>query len=93
MLADIDKAAAAVDNWRLRCRPRPAQSNSAPADLSITVDGVPQTLTAGQVWTQRASAAVVVDVPGLLSVRIDPVLLRCNSGQICSQRSRFWPML
>jgi len=45
---------------------------TAPADLDITVDGRPRTLTAGQCWTQPASAAVIVDVPGVLSVRIDP---------------------
>ena len=43
-----------------------------PADLSVTVDGEPRTLAAGQVWTQPASASVVVDVPGVLSVRIEP---------------------
>lgn len=45
---------------------------TAPADLDITVDGRPHTLTSGETWTQPASAAVVVDVPGVLSVRIDP---------------------
>jgi hypothetical protein len=45
---------------------------TAPADLAITVDGVPRALAAGQGWTQSASAAVIVDVPGVLSVRIDP---------------------
>jgi hypothetical protein len=45
---------------------------TASADLDITVDGRPRTLTAGQSWTQPASAAVIVDVPGVLSVRIDP---------------------
>lgn len=73
MLADIDKAAAAVDKLEAALQTEAGTVEfTAPADLSITVDGVPQTLTAGQVWTQRASAAVVVDVPGLLSVRIDP---------------------
>ncbi len=45
---------------------------TAPADLDITVDGRARTLSAGQSWTQPASAAVVVEVPGVLSVRIDP---------------------
>jgi uncharacterized protein YhaN len=45
---------------------------TAPADLDITVDGRPLTLTAGESWTQPASAAVVVDVPGVLRVRIEP---------------------
>ena len=45
---------------------------TAPADLDIVVDGRVRALTAGESWTQPASAAVVVDVPGVLSVRIDP---------------------
>lgn len=45
---------------------------TAAADLDIIVDGSPRALTAGQSWTQPASAAVIVDVPGVLSVRVDP---------------------
>lgn len=45
---------------------------TAPADLVITVDGENRTLTAGRTWAQPASAPVLVDVPGVLSVRIDP---------------------
>ena len=45
---------------------------TAPADLDITVDGEARTLAAGESWTQPASAAVVVEVPGVLAVRIDP---------------------
>ncbi|HNF06248.1 MAG TPA: ATP-binding protein, partial [Mycobacterium sp.] len=45
---------------------------TAPTDLDIVVDGRAHTLSAGQSWTQPASAAVVVEVPGVLSVRIDP---------------------
>ena len=45
---------------------------TAPADLDLTVDGESRRLAAGQSWVQPASAAVVIDVPGVLSVRIDP---------------------
>ncbi|MGV0990915.1 MAG: AAA family ATPase [Mycobacterium sp.] len=45
---------------------------TAPADLTVTVDGVPRALSAGESWTQPVSAAVVVDVPGVLTVRISP---------------------
>lgn len=45
---------------------------TAPTDLDVTVDGRPHTLAAGEHWTQPASAAVVVDVPGVLTVRIEP---------------------
>lgn len=41
-------------------------------DLAVSVDGRPHTLTAGQAWTQPASCAVVIEVPGVLSVRIAP---------------------
>ena len=47
-------------------------SFTAPADLRVTVDGEPHTLAAGQAWMQPASAAAVVDLPGVLSVRIEP---------------------
>ena len=42
------------------------------ADLEISVDGRDRTLLAEQSWTQPVSAAVTVDVPGVLSVRIKP---------------------
>ncbi len=45
---------------------------TAPADLSITVDGQARTIAAGQGFAQPASAAVVVEVPGVLTVRIEP---------------------
>ena len=72
-MADIEAQWAAVQRIEAQL-----QADSAvvafivPADLSVTVDGEPRTLAAGQVWTQPASASVVVDVPGVLSVRIEP---------------------
>lgn len=73
VLADIEKAATVVDKMEAALQAEAGTVEfTAPADLSITVDGVPQTLTAGQLWSQRASTAVMVDVPGVLSVRIDP---------------------
>lgn len=45
---------------------------TAPTDLTVIVDGQPRTLSAGEHWMQPASAAVVVDVPGVLTVRINP---------------------
>lgn len=45
---------------------------TAPADLEISVDGQTRTLIAGETWTQSASAAVIVDVPDVLTVRIAP---------------------
>ncbi len=43
---------------------------TAPSDLDITVDGEPRTLAAGESWAAPASAGVVVDVPGVLTVRV-----------------------
>lgn len=45
---------------------------TASTDLALTVDGEALTLTAGQTWTPPPSAPVTVEVPGVLSVRIDP---------------------
>ena len=45
---------------------------TAPASLDILVDGQRHILTGGESWTKPTSAAVMVDVPGVLSVRIDP---------------------
>lgn len=45
---------------------------TAPVDIDVTVDGEARTLVAGESWTQPASTAVVVEVPGVLAVRIDP---------------------
>lgn len=73
MLTDIEQAAGLIQ--RLQAQ-RDAQAATveftAVADLDITVDGQSRSLIAGQTWTQPASAAVSVDVPGVLAVRIDP---------------------
>ena len=72
-MAGIDQQWAAVQRVQAQVQADAASVEfTAPADLDITVDGRPRTLTAGESWTQPASAAVVVDVPGVLSVRINP---------------------
>ena len=45
---------------------------TAAAGVDITVDGHARTLAAGETWTESASTAVIVEVPGVLNVRIDP---------------------
>lgn len=72
-LAAIEQQSAAVQRIEAQLQAEAATVEfTAPADLEIIVDGRPRTLTPGQRWTQPASAAVNVDVPGVLSVRIDP---------------------
>ena len=66
----------------------------APAGVALTIDGVARTLSPAEVLTQPATAAVVVDVPGVLSVRINPgataVTLRANlaAAQTVLRRGR-----
>lgn len=45
---------------------------TAPADLVVAVDGRPRTLAAGESWSAPASARMVVEVPGVLTVCVDP---------------------
>lgn len=72
-LAGIEKHSASVQRIEAQLQADSAAVEfTAPADLTVTVDGEPRTLRAGETWTQPASAAVVVDVPGVLTVRIDP---------------------
>lgn len=73
MLAGIEQHWAAVQRIEAQLQADATTvAFTAPADLDITVDGEVRTLAAGQSWTQPASAAVVVEVPGVLAVRIDP---------------------
>lgn len=72
-LADIERHWSAVQRAESQLQADAAGVEFiAAADLEITVDGQARTLIAGDSWTQPASAAVVVDLPGVLSVRIDP---------------------
>jgi hypothetical protein len=72
-MAGIERQWAAVQRAETQLQADAASVEfTAPTDLDITVDGLPRILTAGESWTQPASAAVIVDVPGVLSVRIHP---------------------
>ena len=72
-LAGIERQWSAVQRAEAQLQADAARVEfTAPTDLDITVDGQPRTLAGGETWTQPASAAVIVDVPGVLSVRIDP---------------------
>ena len=72
-MAGIERQWSAVQRAEAQLRADAASVEfTAPVSLDITVDGQPRTLAGGESWTQPASAAVIVDVPGVLSVRIDP---------------------
>ena len=73
VMADIDAHADQLDRLQAQLRATAgAVEFTVPADLPVVVDGRPRTLTVGQPWTQPASSAVTVEVPGVLTVRIDP---------------------
>ena len=73
MLAGIEQAAALVQRLQAQRDADAATVEfTAVADLDITVDGQSRSLSAGQAWTQPASAALSLDFPGVLAVRIDP---------------------
>ena len=73
VLADIEQASALVERLEAQLQADAGTVEfTAAVDLDVTVDGEPRTLTAGQVWEQPVTAAVAVDVPGVLGVRINP---------------------
>ena len=92
-LASIEQRCAQVQRLEAQLQSDSATvALTAPTGLDILVDGQPRTLAAGESWNQPTSAAVLVDVPGVLSVRIDPgastVKLRADldaSQQLLSQ--------
>ena len=73
-LTAIEKIAASVDvlQAQLAADAGTVAFTAVADELAIAVDGVPMTLAAGESWTPPASTPVSVEVPGVLSVRIDP---------------------
>lgn len=72
-LARIEAQWAAVQRVEAQLQADSARVEfTAPAALDIIVDGEAHTLAAGETWTQPASSAVIVDLPGVLTVRVDP---------------------
>lgn len=73
-LTAIEKIAASVDvlQAQLAADAGTVAFTAAAGELAIAVDGVPMTLAAGESWTLPTSTPVTVEVPGVLSVRIDP---------------------
>lgn len=73
VLADIVRTAALVDRLQEQLLVDAGSiAFTAAAELSLSVDGEPLTLSAGQTWAAPASVPVTVELPGALSVRIDP---------------------
>ena len=82
-LADIEQAAALVATIEAQLESDAGTVEFVAAgDVEVTVDGAARTLSPDEVMTQPATAALVVDVPGVLTVRINPgptaVTLRAN---------------
>ena len=82
-LTDIEQAAALVARIEAQLESDAGTVEFVAAgDLEVTVDGATLTLSPEVIMTQSATAAVVVDVPGVLTVRINPgptaVTLRAN---------------
>ncbi len=73
VMADIESAAALVGRCEAQLAATVASFEfTAAADLQLTVDGRAVLLTAGQSWSPPVSAATTIELPGVLSVRIDP---------------------
>jgi len=82
IMGDIDAYADQVDRVQAQLRATAgAVEFIVVADLPVVVDGEPRTLTVDQPWTQPASSAVTIDVPGVLTVRIDPGASAVKLGQ------------
>ena len=90
MLAGIEERWSAVQRIDAQLQADAAVVEfTAPADLDIVVDGGSAPSRRAS-WTQPASAAVVVDVPGVLSVRIDPGVTAVKLLAISMRPNSFW---
>lgn len=73
VLAEIDAESALVERLQAQLDAEAGTVQFTVAtDLDITVDGQSRTLPAGHEWSQPASSAIVVDVPGVMTVRVSP---------------------
>jgi len=73
ILADIESTAALVDRLQERLLVDAGSvALTAAAGLSLTVDGQPVRLASGETWAAPPSAPVTVELPGMLTIRIDP---------------------
>jgi len=73
LFGEIDESAALVELLETQlCADAGAVEFTVPADLAVVADGEVVTLAAGQPWTPTPSAPLAVEVPGVITVRIDP---------------------
>ncbi|TGD83921.1 hypothetical protein BayCH28_27845 [Mycolicibacterium sp. CH28] len=73
VMADIESAAGLVQRFEAQLVSTAAAVQfTAAADLELTVDGEVVRLRAGQSWSPPVSSATTVDLPGVLSIRVDP---------------------
>lgn len=72
-MADIETASGSVANLEARLSLATATVEfTAAADIQLLVDGEAIRLAAGQKWTPQSATPATVELPGLLSMRIDP---------------------
>ena len=76
VFADILGSAALVERLQSQVGELSADAGrvvfTAAADVAVTVDGEALTIPAGQTWTAAACTPATVEVPGVLSVRVEP---------------------
>jgi hypothetical protein len=73
VMADIESAAALVERIEAQLALTATTVEfTAATDLELTVGGQTIRLSAGERWVPASSALTTVELPGLLSVRIDP---------------------
>lgn len=73
VFADLEQADTVVERLAEQLRADTATVALLPlADLAITVDGAPLSLSAGQEWVAPVSGSATVELPGMLRVRIAP---------------------
>lgn len=82
VMADIESAAILVQ--RLEAQLALAATTvefTAVADMELSVGGQSMKLRAGQTWTPESSAAMSVELPGLLTVQIHPGVNISDAGE------------
>jgi hypothetical protein len=73
LFGEIDDSADLVELLEAQLRADAgAVEFTAPTDLAVVAGGEPVTLAAGRPWTPTPSAPLTVEVPGVITVRIDP---------------------
>ncbi|MEI7543353.1 MAG: AAA family ATPase [Mycobacteriaceae bacterium] len=73
LFGEIDESAALVELLETQLRADAgAVEFTVPVDLAVVADGEAVTLAAGQPWTPTPSTPLTVEVPGVITVRIDP---------------------